>query len=503
MRIVHWRRLRQGVQAFSLLLSLVLVAYTLRDARGALAADDLLRLDPLVGAAAMLSTRHWLARFVPALVLLGATLALGRFWCGWLCPLGTLIDWISPRSRRGRALAPRWRGVKYGLLFVILFAALWGNLTLLILDPLTIFVRTLASVILPGLNWLIGQAEIALYNVPFLRGAIEVADSALRGPILAYEQPYYGGAVLIAALFGGILALNLIARRAWCRYFCPLGGLLSLISRASWLKRTRSGDCAYCGACEEDCRMGTIDINKNRASDSGECILCLDCAVACQQTAISFGRALWVDRGWAYDPTRRQALAALGVSLAGLALLKIAPGAHHPRPHRLRPPGAEEEALLSSCIRCGVCIRVCPTHGLQPSLTQSGPEGLWTPVLVPRLGECDYSCTECGSLCPTGAIPQLPPAQKRQTVIGKARIDPTVCIAWAAGWDCIVCEEMCPLPDKAIILQEKAFEDERGPWRTVMVPVVLYDRCIGCGLCENKCPVNGEAAIRVIVDPMS
>ena len=79
MKIVHWRRLRQGVQALSLLLSLVLVVYTLRDVGGALAADDLLSLDPLVGAAAMLSTRHWLARFVPALVLLGATLALGRF----------------------------------------------------------------------------------------------------------------------------------------------------------------------------------------------------------------------------------------------------------------------------------------------------------------------------------------------------------------------------------------------------------------------------------------
>jgi NAD-dependent dihydropyrimidine dehydrogenase PreA subunit len=119
------------------------------------------------------------------------------------------------------------------------------------------------------------------------------------------------------------------------------------------------------------------------------------------------------------------------------------------------------------------------------------------------MGHCDYACTACGDTCPTDAIPSLPLEQKRETVIGKAYVDPELCIAWSGRGPCIVCEEMCPLPEKAIILDEKEFADGQGGTRTLQVPVVRHERCIGCGLCENKCPVNGEAAIRVIVDPLS
>jgi NAD-dependent dihydropyrimidine dehydrogenase PreA subunit len=93
--------------------------------------------------------------------------------------------------------------------------------------------------------------------------------------------------------------------------------------------------------------------------------------------------------------------------------------------------------------------------------------------------------------------------QKQKTPIGKAYIDPRICIPWSGRGECIVCEEMCPLPEKAIVLEETTSQDESGEVRILQAPVVLHDRCIGCGLCENKCPVNGEAAIRVMVDPMS
>jgi len=327
------------------------------------------------------------------------------------------------------------------------------------------------------------------------------ADRALRGTLLSYEQPYYGG-VLLAALLGGILAFGLVARRAWCRYLCPLGGLYSLTSRASWLKRRVSTSCVQCGACTSVCPMGTIDPSRGYASDSGECILCLNCAEACPKGAITFGGVPGIDRGYAYDPARRQLLGALGVSLAGLALLKIAPANHHPDVHRLRPPGVDEAHLLSSCLRCGACLRVCPTHGLQPSLTEAGLEGLWTPILTPRLGPCDFSCTACGDICPTGAIPALPLADKRLTVIGNAYVDPARCISWSGRAPCIVCQEMCPLPQKAITLEAVQARDPSGGMHELQAPVVDHERCIGCGLCESKCPVNSEAAIRVIVDPL-
>jgi ferredoxin len=132
-------------------------------------------------------------------------------------------------------------------------------------------------------------------------------------------------------------------------------------------------------------------------------------------------------------------------------------------------------------------------------VSEAGLEGLWTPVLVPRAGYCDYSCNACGQVCPVEAIPRLSLEEKRQRVIGQAHINEDRCIAWADHVDCIVCEEMCPVPDKAIVLEEAEVRTGDGERVTVQHPHVIRDRCIGCGICEYKCPVNGEAAIRVYV----
>jgi NAD-dependent dihydropyrimidine dehydrogenase PreA subunit len=86
---------------------------------------------------------------------------------------------------------------------------------------------------------------------------------------------------------------------------------------------------------------------------------------------------------------------------------------------------------------------------------------------------------------------------KRQQVIGKAHINRDRCLPWAEDQDCIVCEEMCPIPEKAIILEEVAVPSEEGGTMILKRPVVIREDCIGCGICEYKCPVDGEAAIQV------
>ena len=154
---------------------------------------------------------------------------------------------------------------------------------------------------------------------------------------------------------------------------------------------------------------------------------------------------------------------------------------------------------MARCVRCGECLKICPTTGLRPSILEEGLDGFWTPVLVPRLGYCDYACNSCGKVCPTGAIKPLELAQKQGTVLGKAHIDETRCLPWAQNVPCLVCQEVCPLPEKAIRIegggegQGRGADSERVP-RPEMIP----ERCIGCGLCEFKCPVEGEAAIRVL-----
>jgi NAD-dependent dihydropyrimidine dehydrogenase PreA subunit len=144
-------------------------------------------------------------------------------------------------------------------------------------------------------------------------------------------------------------------------------------------------------------------------------------------------------------------------------------------------------------------MRACPTQALQSAVPEAGLEGIWTPGLVPRLGYCDYACNACGQVCPVQAIPPLSLEAKRLEVIGKAYIDQDRCIAWADHKDCIVCEEMCPLPEKAIQLEETQVWAPDNNRVTVKLPHVLREQCIGCGICEYKCPVNGEAAIRVFV----
>jgi ferredoxin len=142
-------------------------------------------------------------------------------------------------------------------------------------------------------------------------------------------------------------------------------------------------------------------------------------------------------------------------------------------------------------------MKVCPTSVLQPSWFEAGLEGLWTPVLVCRLGYCEWNCVSCGQVCPTQAIRRLPLEEKQQTVIASAYIDENRCIPFADGRECIVCEEVCPTPKKAIVLEPFEYLDDRGLRRTVKRPRVVRKHCIGCGVCEYKCPVPNEATIRV------
>jgi len=223
----------------------------------------------------------------------------------------------------------------------------------------------------------------------------------------------------------------------------------------------------------------------------------MDCLKSCPTSQIKFAPGLSMQKKLPYDPSRRQLLLTGGITLFGLAALETRSTENSRSNFLLRPPGAENDALLQKCLRCGLCMRSCPTGALQPSTVESGLEGLFTPVLVPRLGYCLYTCNNCGQVCPVQAIPPLPLVEKRTTVIGNAFIDHNRCIPWADGTTCIVCEEMCPLPKKAITLETRKMTRPDGSSFDLKLPVVDRNKCIGCGICEFKCPRAGEAAIRV------
>lgn len=498
------RRWRRPVQVIALLGFLLFVALAARPASSG-PLRLLFQFDLLTSLSGSLATRSLVPGWPLALLFLLATLLLGRVWCGWFCPLGTLLDLLPAHRARpwDKTIGNVWRRAKWLLLTVILGGALLGSLTLLILDPLTLLTRSIAAALWPALNWLLTGLERVLYAVKPLRPAVVGFDGLTRGWLLRLEPAAHAFNGLAALLLAAVLLLNAVRRRFWCRYLCPLGGLLALVSRVSWLRRVADGEeCLECKRCSRHCPTSTIDPERGYASDPAECIMCLECVPNCPPDRIHF-RGHWRPApSMPYDPSRRVVAAWLGGALATVALLRTGPTARQPHARWLPPPGSAEEGLLDTCIRCGACVQVCPTGGLQPSLGQAGLEGLWTPVLVPRLGYCDYACNACGQVCPTGAIPPLALAEKQQAVIGQASIDRNRCLAWNGDQPCIVCEEVCPVPEKAIWLEEAEVLMRDGTTQVLQLPHVERERCIGCGICEYRCPVAGLAAVQVWASTM-
>ncbi len=446
------RRLRQLIQYLALALFLYLFVRTMWEVASPIPVNLFARLDPLLALGSMLAARRTISTFAPAIITLLATLALGRFWCGWLCPLGTILDLFGPNVRK--AIPQGLRQAKHFLLFIIIFAALLANLSLIFLDPVTILLRPLAGAIYPAIQPVI-------------------AASSQSQPLI---QPILALPLVI------ILGLNLLAKRFWCRYLCPLGAFLGLVSKVAWLKRSVRENCVQCKQCVPECPMGIIN-EEDYSSDAGECIQCLDCLGRCPVGAIGFGGEWSLSWGYEYDPSRRQLLASLATGVVGVGLLNT-DLLKSKNPYQLRPPGAKEEEFLTECVRCGRCIKVCPNSALHLALFEVGLEGIWTPILVPRLGYCDYSCNACGQVCPSGAIPPLSLEEKRKAVIGTAQVERERCTS------CMICRDMCPTAAIEVVEAEKE-------GIMVMLPQVVPERCIGCGFCEYVCPVEGVAAIRV------
>ena len=467
------------------------------------AVNIFLRLDPLVAAAATLASHTLIALLWPALITVGLTLIFGRFFCGWVCPLGALLDctsWLLGKKRPPRQLAPRLKQLKYLLLFALAGSALFTLQLVYLFDPISLLIRSLAVAVYPALNVMANTFFGVLYASD--NGAItavsEPVYTFLKAHFLAFEQPYFQSAIGVGLLFAGILALEAISRRFWCRYLCPLGALFGLLARLPLIKRKVSEpDCSGCSLCARSCRMEAI-APEFIATERSECIGCFDCEAICPERAVNFGVA-GATAATTPDLSRRGLLTACALGAVAVPLFGAEASEKQGNPARIRPPGAlPEKEFLARCTRCGECMRVCIANGLQPAIFEAGAIGVWSPVLVSRIGYCEYNCTLCGQVCPTGAITRLQLAKKQEVKIGLADIDRSRCLPWNGNSECIVCEEHCPTPVKAIRLrEEEVYSVNSGTMIKVQRPYVDEKLCIGCGICETRCPLSDRSAIVV------
>jgi polyferredoxin len=399
------------------------------------------RLDPLL----LASYLRWEWSFpawgwLPlAIVLL--TLAAGRVFCGWLCPLGGLLALVHSgqifvRRRLGRATdgPPAWTGRlrPYRYHWLLALAAL-----------------------LLGSGW-------TLYLSPFHLLTSELSR-LWRG-----EVPWLATALIAAGL--------LVFPRFWCVYLCPTGLTLSLLARWRRWAVEAPADCRRCGLCARVCPTGAAAAGPERAG--ADCLVCGRCVEVCPAGDFALaGREdspVAATAGGAY--TRREVIragVALAVAAAAVPALGRKAGAQP-----LRPPGAlEEDEFLARCSRCGRCIKACPSKCLKAMPLSSGAALFLTPVLVPREARCELT-RDCQKVCPTGAIAHLP---VEKAIIGFAEIDRTRCLGWAEGKLCLLCQEQCP--------QHAIVSDKQNR------PSVVSEKCVGCGACENGCPLEEPAIV--------
>jgi ferredoxin-type protein NapF len=476
--------MRRAVQGAAFALFLFLIAITRYPFTEWVPVDLFLVLDPLLALVTSLAARTQAPGWGLALLVLLLTGLLGRFFCGWLCPLGTCLDLTEAavfrgRKRRRPADALVARNLKLYVLAFLLAAAAADPSLVYLLDPIAFATRLFTYVLAPL------AALAANFGLAAVRPAAErldwygLARTAFEPGLLS------SAAALTLAAFAGVVLLSAIQPRFWCRSVCPLGGLFSLAARFPVFRRRVSAACDHGGVCAAVCETGAIPRGREEVTRPGECILCLKCVTKCRPRAARF--AIGGGTGQGTDPGRRLVLASAAGGIVSALFLDLSPRQAVRDERAVRPPGAlPEEEFLKTCVRCGQCVKACPTHTLAPAIGPGGAGGFLAPVHRMRLAGCDQDCTLCGQVCPTQAIRDLDEDEKRHAKIGSAVILRDRCLVWRAGKACLVCDEACPYD--AIHWQTE------GATRR---PYVDEDHCNGCGICESVCPVLGDSAIVV------
>ncbi|NQZ67688.1 MAG: 4Fe-4S dicluster domain-containing protein [Lentisphaeria bacterium] len=445
-------------------------------------AEIFLALDPLVSISTAIAARSWVWSLGLAGLILAISVFIPRGFCGYICPLGTLIDlfdWsIANRIKKFQVKENGWWvHLKYYLLLAIIIASFMGILISGIFAAIPIITR--------GLLFIFGPLQMG-----FMRDWHQV-------------PPLNAGHYVSILLFLGVFALSFLKARFWCKYVCPSGAVFSIGNLfTSVTERKVEDSCINCDHCIKVCPFDAI--KADYSTRTMDCTLCQTCAGACPTQSIKFVERWNTDDLKAENdpplneiPMSRKGfiagaaaglVTAMGIQKLSGADLDTVTDESLP----VRPPGSvPEKEFLQLCIRCGECFKACPNNVIQPLSFEQGLEGLWTPEVVADWSGCEPSCNNCGQVCPTGAIRAIPLEEKKVAKMGLAILSDT-CLPIAGKEACQLCVDECTAAGYNALEFERMhvkIDDDGMPVEGsgYSAPVMIAEKCVGCGLCQSAC----------------
>ena len=470
----------------------------------------------------------WLAKiqFLPAVlamnfgivaVLVVLTLIFGRIYCSVICPLGVMQDLFGAAGRKAKknrySYSPAITWLRY-LMFGVMVGSLCAGGALLIhkaallIAPYSTFGRIVQTLFAP--LWQLGNNALAYLAERAGSYAFYTVDVWVKSI----------SAIVVSALT--FILIGFLAwrnGRTWCNTVCPVGTLLGVLSRWSFMKIVIDKDkCNGCGLCARNCKAACIDPEEHKI-DYSRCVACMDCLGKCRQGAIYYepctitraiarAEAAAAARKGAGtqsaepgDSMTRRTFLSVTATIAATAALRaqekqvdgglaaIEDKKIPDRATRIVPAGSQSlRNFAAHCTACQLCVSVCPNGVLRPS---GKLETLLQPEISYERGYCRPECTKCSEVCPTGAINRIDRALKSSTQIGHAVWVKENCVPLTDGVSCGNCARHCPSGAITMVASDAGNPD------SPKIPAINTERCIGCGACEYLCPARPAGAIYV------